>query len=362
MPKTTFGQDKVRQSPTGFPKLKLEKDQITRVVCIEPGPVYEWVHNLQKPKISPVDGKPKMVWVKKRNSEDQVQDFDMEFVGTPICLGDPDVLEEQGIDPTKCPACKLSKETDFVRPPQRRFAIHVLQYETKPGTPNLSQPFSVRCLVWVMSEGRFTSVTEVLSEFSEDGNDVDPRKVDLILGKCESAAFQNYPIKAAQQCALTASRDNLQRGMQTYQENHASDLSAYCGRKVDIKYLSQDLEDIVTTWERVRNGGSKEREAPDVTDTLDLDASLLDSSQVAASKEDKPGFKATPASDAPGEGDPLNEFKPGGSLQDVPPDENVVEESVTATVTPAKETTPPKKEEDVPDFEDLLANLGVSAG
>lgn len=338
MPATTFGSDKVRQSSTSFPKLKLAYDEVVRVVCAEPGPTYEWIHSLQKPKISPLDGKPKMIWVKKRNSEDQVQDYDMEFIGTPICLGDPDVLEEKGVDPAKCPACKLAGDTDYVKPPVRRFAIHVLKYETKPGTPNLVTPFSVRCMVWVLSESRFSEVTQVLSEFATDGQDPDPRKIDLILGKCESAAFQKYNIKAAQACALTASKENLARGVETYKENHAPDLSPFCGRKADLRYLTNDLSDISEAWHKINSGSTGQVVEADVSDTLD--SSLLDSDPVEEKK-----FTPATADAPPGEGDPLNEFKQGGSQQDVP---STTEEAPMKT----------EKEQDIPDLEDLLAGLG----
>lgn len=348
MPATTFGADKVRASATSFPKLKLDKGQIVRLVCIEKGPTFEWVHNLNKPKVSPVDGKPKMIWVKKKGSDEQYQDHDYEFVGTPICLGDPDILEEKGSDPAKCPACKLAAETDFVRPPARRFAIHVLQYETKPGTPNLTTPFSVRCLVWVMSEGRFTQVTQVLSEFATEGEDPDPRKVDLILGPCENQAFQNYPIKAAQQCALTMNQENLTRGLTTYKENHAPDLGAYCGRKADLRYLTNDLSDIQETWHKIRSGSAPVVMEADVTETLD--ASLLDS-------VDTSGFQAQKADAKPGEGDPLNEFKPGGSLQDVPGSTDEEAVPASAEAKPVATTKPVDQKLDVPDLEDLLAGL-----
>jgi hypothetical protein len=348
MPATTFGADKVRKSATSYPKLKLDKGQIARIVCIEKGPVYEWVHSLNKPKISPVDGKPKMIWVKKKGSDEQYQDHDMEFVGTPICLGDPDVLEEKGVDPAKCPACRLAAETDYLKPPSRRFAIHILQYETKPGTPNLITPFSVRCLAWVMSEGRFTQVTQVLSEFATEGEDPDPRKVDLILGPCENQAFQNYSIKAAQACALVASKDNLTRGMETYKENQADDLSPLCGRKADLRYLTNDLSDIQETWHKIRNGGPSQVVEADVTDSLD--SSLLDSAvstnELPVTEETK-GFSPTKADAAPGQGDPLNEFKVGGSAQEIPGSA----EEEPAAAKPA--------DSDVPDLDDLLATLDV---
>jgi hypothetical protein len=342
MPTTTFGQDKVRASATSFPKIKLALNEIARVVCMEPGPVYEWVHNLQKPKFSAIDGKPKIVWLKKKDSEEQYQDYDMEFVGTPICLGDPDVLDEKGVDPSKCPACKLSVDEDYVRPPSRRFATHVLQYSTKIGTPNLSTPFSVQTRVWSMSEGRFAQIVQVLSEFSTDGSAVDPRKIDLILGACTSANFQNYAIKAARECALIASKENLERGMMTFKENHASDLSAFCGRKSTLQYLTQDLEDITEAWSRIRTGSSLP--VPDLDLANTLDSSLLDSADLPTSK----GFTAPPAEEPPGTGSSLNEFRPGGSLQDVQP--STEESSVSGTKA---------DQNDVPDFDELIKSLGI---
>lgn len=373
MPRTTFSTDNVRQSATSFPKLKLVHDEVVRLVIIESGPTYEWSHELRKPKISTVTRKPVMI-TKKRKNEEEYQDFDYEFIGNPICLGDPDVLDEQGVDTVKCPMCKLALEdSEAFRGPQRRFAVHVLKYKTKAGTPDVSEPFSVECLVWGMSDNRFTKVTQAIAEWADGDEDADPRKVDLILGPCTNAGYQNYDIHAGRRCEMLKSKERLERAMLTYQENHAPDLTPYCGRLTEPRWIKNMIEEVQERWAEIKTGGSPVQPV-DISDTLD--SSLLDTvpvtsttrhvsqpqasqqtgSQQAGSQQVKPAFVPPPAEDLPGEGDPLNEFLPGGSAQELLPEPTAEESDSTPTESKSHDT---KSQEKV-DFTSLLADLQAS--
>lgn len=344
MPRTTFSTDNVRQSATGFAKLKLEHNEVARVVCIEDGPVFEWVHSVNKPKISPVSGQAIMETKKKRNG-DEYQDYAMDFVGTPVCLGDPDILEEKGVDPAHCPLCDASTKDEAFRGPVRRFAIHVLKYKTKQGKPEIAEPFSVETLVWVMSDNRFSELAQIFAEWAPEGQAPDPRKIDLILGPCINAGFQNYKINPGQRCEMLASRERLDRALETYKNNHAADLAAYCGRVTEKKWVLQMIEEVQERYAEIRQGG-REQVPVDTSNTLDLDSSLLDT-EVA-----KPRSTATtvkPATDPPGQGDPLNEFKPGGSAQELLPEPTAAEAPVAATtVTGASDEV---------DFDALMSEL-----
>jgi hypothetical protein len=331
MPQTTFHTDNVRTSATGFPKLKLDHGQIVRLVCIEQGPTFEWVHQLQKPRKSPVTGKAVMV-TRKRKSGEEYQDYDQEFVGAPICLGDPDILAEKGVDPDHCPLCEASTGDEAFRGPQRRFAIHVLKYSTKTGSGTITEPFSVETLVWVLSDNRFSALASIFTEHAPDGEQPDPRKVDLVLGPCTNASFQNYEIKAGAKCEMLQSQERLQRAMTTYQENHAPDLTPYCGRVTERRWIEQMIEEIMERYAEIRSGGAPVS-IPDVSTTLD--SSLLDS---------------TPSTVSPTSSTPKT---PAATAELA----TAVESVVTADEAPAQEADP--KGEDT-SFEDLLASLTPS--
>ena len=353
MPTTTFDPGNIRQSATSFPKLKLKKDEKARSVCIEPNPTFEWVHNLQAPKVSSITGKPVFTTKQRKNREtgekEEYQDYDMDWIGSPICLGDPDRLMEKGVDPDNCPACQESTVNENVYGPQRRFAIHILQYTTKPGSTVIAEPFSVQTLVWTMNEGRYAKLTQLFQE-AGDGQMVDPRTVDLCLGPCESQAYQNYEIHRGNRCEMLIDEDRQRRAILTYQENHAEDLSPYCGRKTEKKWVANDIDKIRERWEMIRRGGAAPAQ-PNLAQTLDssiLDTSPTSQVSAAAQTSGVSHLSRQHADAPPGEGNPMNEFLPGGSLQDTLPDPTPGDDA-PASATPSKGTTR--------SFNELIAEL-----
>lgn len=315
MPSTTFTTGNVRSSGGGGVdktlRLKLATDEVVRLVCTEPGPAFAWVHNLRKPRFG-IDGKPKMVTIKNEKTGESRVDHDMEFISNPICHGDPDILEEKGYDPGNCLACQAAEDTDYVTKPQRRFAIGVLVYSTKNlGSSALASPFTVAYKVWGLTEKRFAEIVSVFSEFEVDGVFPDPRTKDLILGPCTNAGFQNYAIKAATECAMFTSESNVKFCREVYENNMVPDLAAYCGFKKDRRYLSEDLEDMSTAWEKVRSGG-RPMAVPDVSVT-ELDSSILDTpAPVAAQPASVPEKTEVPA--APQQAAPAASNAPAGAL------------------------------------------------
>lgn len=280
MPKIGFKADNVRSSDTKFPKVKLASGEYWRIVIIEESPTYEWVHQLRKPKLSPVTGLLQEREITTRNG-DKLMVPDMEFVGSPICLGNLDALEDRGSDPDHCPVCKAALDyPDFFSAPERRFAVHVLKYGTKPGTPQVSPgPLNLETRVWTMSEARYAKIVQVIEEFAPDG---DPRKVDIVLGPCTNATYQNYEIAGSPNCVILQSEENLRRAMETFAGNNAGDLAAYCGRKAEKRFVESDIAEIISRWRKAQKGGEKPAE-PDFSGTLaSTGAGLLEGSSGGA--------------------------------------------------------------------------------
>lgn len=332
MPKATFTLDSVKKSGTDFARVKLGQNEIWRVVVIEKEPTYAWTHRLQKPRFSPVTGEMLMKTVERRNGE-KISLPDLDFVGAPTCLGTLEVLDDKGVDPAHCPACDAAlKSPEQFTQPERRFAVHVLKYATKSGSPQISQPFSVETRVWVMSENRFAKVTQVITEWGGD-----PTSVDLVLGPCNNAGFQNYEVAAGAVCEMRADSERLKRAAETFRENNAGDLEPYCGRVTDRRFIEQDIDDVRAAWKKAQGGA-----APAPVDTSGtLDSSMLDTLAAPA---------AQPAAPA---GEPLSALDDivGGTSE---PAAAPAEVAAAVPSSPAAPAAP--KGEDM-SFEDLLNGL-----
>lgn len=340
MPKIGFASSNVRSSDTKFPTVKLASGEYWRIVIAEPEPTFEWVHQLRKPKLSPVTGKLQERKITTRDGEERMVP-DMEFVGSPICLGNLDALEDRGVDPDHCPVCKAALDyPDFFSGPERRFAVHVLKYGTKPGTPQVSPgPLNLETRVWRMSEARYAKVVQVIEEFAQDG---DPRSVDIVLGPCTNQTYQNYEIAGSPNCVIRQSEENLRRAVETFQGNNAGDLSAYCGRKAERRFVESDIAEIVSRWKKAQGGGEAPA-APDFSGTLAASgAGLLEGSGAAA-----------PAA-APAAPQSLDLSALDDTVGTAQTEESPAQESTPA---PAQESTAPKGP--VQDFGDLLSSLGV---
>lgn len=330
MPRGSFTMDQVKRSGTDFPRLKLGQGEYARIVVIEKEPTYAWTHRLVKPKFSPVTGQ-MLFRTAERRSGEKVEVPDLDFVGNPVCFGDLQVLDEKGVDPDHCPVCKLAIDApEQFTAPERRFAVHVLKYATKPGGSAISSPFSVQTLVWVMSENRFSQVTTKISEWGGD-----PTKVDLVLGPCINAGFQNYEIGVGQSCEMRSDAERLKRAAETFQENNAGDLEPYCGRVKEMKWVRQDIDDVKAAWAKAAHGGS----APAPVDTSGtLDSSLLDNI----------GGPAVPSADLSSLDDTV-----GGSETVAPAPTS---QPASAPVAAAASPTVSEPGEDL-DFADILAGL-----
>lgn len=334
MPKASFTLDQVKKSGTDFPKIKLAQNEIMRIVVIEDAPTYAWTHRLQKPKFSPVTGQMMMKTIERRNGE-KISVPDLDFVGAPVCFGNLDVLDEKGIDKDHCPICaKVMDYPEHFSAPERRFAVHVLKYATKPGTSQVSSPFSVETRVWVMSENRFSQVTQKIAEWG--GN---PTNVDLILGPCINAGFQNYEIGVGQSCEMRGSEERMTRAAETFKENNAGDLEPYCGRVKEMKWVQQDIDDVMSAWEKAAGGASRPAEV-DTSGTLD--SSLLDSIGTPA--------KAAPVADLSS----LDDTVGAPAVAEAPVAEVALAPASVPAAAPAEA---PAAKEDITSFDDILNGL-----
>jgi hypothetical protein len=235
------------ESATSFPRLKLESQEVARVVCIEGDPLYEYIHNLRAPHLE--GGRPSYEQVQKRNSEETEARMKYDFIGRPICLGDYATIEAKGSDPDNCPVCALAIQGDYVPMPERRFAMHILKYAVQPGTTNLQVPFSVQCVVWAFSDKTFNKLADFQTEFG------DIRQKDLKLGPCVNVGFQTFDINLMNTAAWLSTQENKAYAASAYRENQAKDLSAFCGRRADRAFLQQDLNTILERY-RIAFGGT----------------------------------------------------------------------------------------------------------
>lgn len=345
MPKIGFDSANVRNSGTSFPTLKLAQGEVARVVLAERQPTFEWTHRLSKPKLSPVTGKLITKDIQLKDGTKRTVPDD-EFVGNPICLGDSAILADRGADPDHCPICKAALDyPDWFQAPERRFAVHVLKYATKSGSAQVTQPLSLTSLVWKMSENRYAKVVGVIEEFApSDGEGLIPTKVDMALGPCTNGNFQNYDINGTPKCIVAENEENWKRAQETFDNNNAGDLSRYCGRPAEMRYVKNDVDEIISRWlksqEAESGGNSAQYSAPDLSDTLATSgAGLIEgragSSQPEAPTADLSSLDDTIGSSSTESGSGLDEFKPA--------------EQPGASNTPANT---------VVDFESLLGDLG----
>lgn len=345
MPKTKFDRANVRGGDTSFPQVKLEHGAIWRVVLAEDGPTYEWGHRLVKPKLSPVDGKLLMRTVKVRGEE--VEEPDTDFVGAPRCLGSLDILEDRGVDPAHCPVCAASMHKDtsqYFTAPERKFAVHVLRYGTKGNTAQVVSPLSLSTLVWRLNENRYAKVVKVIDEFGGD-----PMAVDLVLGACTNAMYQNYEIAGGSSCHVAANETAAKLARDTFEGNNAGDLSPYCARLTDIRFVERDITEIIDRWRSATNGSSVRNVAePDFSQALgESGAALLD------------GAVSTPPKDKPVEVD-LDDTV-GGSEEKTEPAaaEKTSKPADSGSAQSAPVSRPADAGKKSPDFSDLMSQLGL---
>jgi len=242
MPRTTFAEENRSVTSTQFPKLKLEKDERARIVCVEKDPLFEYVHTLRAPKI--VNGIAETELIERRDGT-KFEAFKLDFIGRPLCLGDMGILQERGVDPKNCPVCEVAAQNDTVSAPERRFAMHIIKYATRPGSFDVALPFTPTLLLWAFTD----TIYNKLIDFAKEWGNL--QQHDLLLGPCTNPTYQKFDIGVAAKAEwlLDDQRKNLTAV--TFKENKLNDaqLSEFIGRKVDTKWLKDDLDKIRQRWQ-----------------------------------------------------------------------------------------------------------------
>lgn len=239
MPVIEFEQDnKVATTNFDFPKLKLKNGEKARVVLLQ-SPVVEYVHTLQKPQV--INGIPQMVTAKRKDGT-EYQDHKKDFMSRPLCLGDFTTLQKDGADPERCPMCAMAKTNpDWVKNPQRRYAMHVIKYKTK-ADGSLATPFSVETVVWSFTDRIFNQIIDFKAEWG------DLRTHDLNLGPCENETFQKFEINVAAKAAWMEDDKRRELTIETFKENQIPDLSIAIGSKKEERWVKEDLAAISQAW------------------------------------------------------------------------------------------------------------------
>lgn len=332
MPQIDFDPVHATANSQEFDRLKLKLGESARILVIEK-PNFAYVHELRAPKI--VDGKAVMVEKERKKSKEKYIDYDMDFIGRPLCLGDLGTITDKGYDDANCPACARSRQTDEVRPPDKRYAMNVIRYAlNREGA--LVTPFSCSCLVWTFTQGKFNMLVGIAKEY--DG--LVGR--DLVLGPCTVENYQNFAIQGSPKSVWQTTEDIKNTVLATYKANRVEDVEACCGRRVERRWLEDDLDKIAELWRQAR--GKADPTAPAAGD-------------LAAGMSDLLASTAAPASTAPPAGLDFADLV-GGT--DATPNPAI---AADATPDPAVSAEAPKEQpkqqavEPTMDFASLLNSL-----
>jgi hypothetical protein len=282
-----FDPENKAENPFDYPKLTLDKGERGRVNIIEPAPIVEYVHTLRAPKI--VNGKPVINMVPGRDGGDPTPQTEMDFIGRPLCLGDPETLKEKGMDPERCPICEASKLSDAVRSPERRFAIHVVRYQLKQGEFDVSEPFGAQIVAWVFPDKIFNTLIEYKKDWQESPDEKAPlRKHDLLLGPCENKQFQKFDIRPSTSPAeWIRTKERQVYVAELYQKNQTPYLESLIGRRLERARLMEDLDKVLAR-NRVAFGGAPATAVEETVSSIDMDAIMRGESEAPAAPTEAP--------------------------------------------------------------------------
>lgn len=320
MPRVAFAPENKAESPFDYPKLFLEKGERARIILIEEKPEMEYVHTMRAPQI--INGEVKTEIVKQFGKEVEAPVYD--FIGRHICIGNYEIIAKKGLDADGCPVCQAATESDAVKAPDRRFALHVMKYALKPGSFECASPLQVQCVAWTFTDRTFNTITDFAAEWG------DLRKHDLLLGPCENRQFQKFDIQVAAKAVWLENPEWKKLVADTYRENKSEDLAPLIGRKLTREVILEDLERVMHRHNLAFKGGTPQGDtAPEVADQMAL--------------EDLLGG-GTPAASAPA---PTTTT----TVEDVP----AAEPAATTPDVPASADVPPSA--DAVNFDDLLNDL-----
>jgi hypothetical protein len=230
-----------------FPRIKLAANERIRIVCPEQ-PWMAWAHTLRAPKIQ--NGQVLM----KASDRDGSMQPDLEWFGSPICTGDPEVLRSnpRHTDTQGCIVCQAVEQCDGVYAAQQRYAMNVVQYLQGAGGAIVG----MQVIIWAYTSKMYDKLFAIKTEYG------DVREVDLILGPVEGPLhFQKYPIQAAANCMWRRDQNIFNQMMQVWNApgNRATDeqLDAACGRRHQQEsYLREDLSKVINRWSQAQALGT----------------------------------------------------------------------------------------------------------
>lgn len=268
-----------------FPRLKLEVGERAIIVCIEKEPEMEFVHTLRSPQLDDQGKLVKTVVQSNRPGGKAYTKNEMDFVGQHRCFGDPAILLADGsgdYDPKNCVTCAAVDESGGrIEKPERRYAMHVLQYSIQQGGMTsswaIATPLSMKCVVWTFGKGRFNDLIDLAETWG------DLRMHDLRLGPCEAPkTYQKYDMNMIPGAAWLEQgpkgSDEQKAGMayaqDVYKNNRCPDLSALIGRKITRDQALEDIATVLDAWARADGGGVSEVGPSVQTDSATIDATV----------------------------------------------------------------------------------------
>jgi hypothetical protein len=260
-----------------FEALKLTTGEWARLLIIDEDEAwFEWVHAMRAPILDDAD-RPIIV-DKPRKDGSTYPDYSTRFVGQRICLGDPAIVEDKGMDPERCPACAAAQRGVKGMAPERRFAVPVIRYKTRDnskksggGPVDVISPAQAEILVWKLSQRMFNSLMDCKSEIRElldipADQKFNLRAADLVV-YCDDGGFQRVVFKAPRRPAYR--QDNamaaLIKALWGDTDNRPTDaqLKAACGRVGDRDYMLQDVEAAEFGWRQAEKYGKDGTRRPD---------------------------------------------------------------------------------------------------
>lgn len=272
MPKITFDQKNKTQTGFDYPMLKLEQNERARILVIEEAPEKEYIHTLRAPQVT--DGRVEYEEIRTKSGE-SVRQPKMSFIGKHICLGSFDVVAADGGDPKACPVCEEAQKSSIVDAAQGRYAMHVIRYQTQPGSFTVAEPFGVNLVAWSFTERIFNQLTDFVQEWGPLTSH------DLRLGPCTNKQFQQFEINVSADAAWQANDERKRIVQQTYASNKSPDLSKIIARKLSREQVQQDLDKVRAAN---REAYGKRDEEPVVSPT-DVGTSDLFSERAETPKE-----------------------------------------------------------------------------
>jgi hypothetical protein len=252
-----------------FPDVKLDTGEICRMLLPEDDAWCEWVHDVRAPVIGE-DGHAVMV-TKQRKDKTSYTDYDYRFIARRICLGDPIVLDDKGVDENRCPACAAALRGTRDMRPTRRFAVPVIRITTKNiRSTEPRNPAGAEILIWKLTAKQYDLLLGVRSQIIDllqltEADEFHWRRADIVI-QCEDGGWQRNTFKPPMRPAYASDKalGDLIRELWIDVSNRPTgdQLRDACGRAPDRAYMVQEVTDCETAWRQVANVGSSTQTDP----------------------------------------------------------------------------------------------------